>query len=287
MGSSETDASRSLYEVLGVERDASAEQIKKAYHKLALRLHPDRNRDDAEATEKFQSLQRVFQVLSDPQRRAVYDQTGSLADSEELAGKDFNTLYEYYRDLYKKVTEDDIVTFQNDYRGGEEEAEDLRGLYERFQGDMGVVMEFQLCSDEARDGHRFADQLDADISAGRLKRFKKFTTWAAAVRRKPRPADPLAPTRKQERGDAGGMDLMAMIQGRQKAREAQGASFLAGLEAKYADADAAAPSGKGKGKGKKGGAVAEPSDEEFAAARDRLQARASKGSIAKKKTSRK
>jgi curved DNA-binding protein CbpA len=56
-----------------------------------------------EATEKFQSLQRVFQVLSDPQRRAVYDQTGSLADSEELAGKDFNTLYEYYRDLYKKV----------------------------------------------------------------------------------------------------------------------------------------------------------------------------------------
>jgi hypothetical protein len=66
-------------------------------------------------------------------------------------------------------------------------------------------MEFQLCSDEARDGHRFADQLDADISAGRLKRFKKFTTWAAAVRRKPRPADPLAPTRKQDRGDAGGM----------------------------------------------------------------------------------
>ena len=62
---------------------------------------------------------------------------------------------------------------------------------------------------------------------------------------------------------------------------------MAGLEAKYADADAAAPSGKGKGKGKKGGAVAEPSDEEFAAARDRLQARASKGSIAKKKPSRK
>ena len=78
-----------------------------------------------------------------------------------------------------------------------------------------------------------------------------------------------------------------MIQGRQKAREMQGASFLAGLEAKYAEADAV-PGGKGKGNKRKGsGAVAEPSDEEFAAARDRLQARASKGSIAKKKASRK
>jgi len=43
-----------------------------------------------------------------------------------------------------QVTEDDIVTFQNDYRGGEEEAEDLRGLYERFQGDMGVYVHRSL-----------------------------------------------------------------------------------------------------------------------------------------------
>jgi hypothetical protein len=79
-------------------------------------------------------------------------------------------------------------------------------------------------------------------------------------------------------------DLMAMIQGRQKAREQQGASFLSGLEAKYADKPS---KGKGKGKGKKGEEPAEPSAEEFAAARDRLQARTTKGSITKKSPSKK
>ena len=47
-----------------------------------------------------------------PHRRKVYDQTGSLEDSEELAGDKFNDLYEYYRSMFKEVTEDDIVDFE-------------------------------------------------------------------------------------------------------------------------------------------------------------------------------
>ena len=75
---------------------------------------------------------------SDP-RRKVYDQTGSLADSEELAGEQFSSLYEYYRNIYKKVTEDDIYEAEAEYRGSEEEKNDLLELYKRFKGNMDTV----------------------------------------------------------------------------------------------------------------------------------------------------
>ena len=55
---------------------------------------------------------------------------------EELAGQKFNDLYEYYRSVYCRVTEDDIVKFQESYRHSEEESTSLDSLYERFKGDM-------------------------------------------------------------------------------------------------------------------------------------------------------
>ncbi|CAA0839086.1 Chaperone DnaJ-domain superfamily protein [Striga hermonthica] len=82
---SSSSAVTSLYEILGVEKTASQAEIKKAYHKLALRLHPDKNPNDEEAKEKFQLLQKVISVLGDEEKRAVYDQTG-CADDADLAG---------------------------------------------------------------------------------------------------------------------------------------------------------------------------------------------------------
>jgi DnaJ family protein C protein 9 len=72
---------KNLYEVLGVEATASPQEIRKAYHKLALRLHPDKNKDDEDAKEKFQQLQKVISILGDEEKRAVYDQTGSVDDA--------------------------------------------------------------------------------------------------------------------------------------------------------------------------------------------------------------
>lgn len=72
----------SLYEVLGVERTASQQEIKKAYHRLALRLHPDKNPGDEEAKEKFQQLQKVVSILGDEEKRALYDQTGIVDDAD-------------------------------------------------------------------------------------------------------------------------------------------------------------------------------------------------------------
>lgn len=64
------------YELLGVSRDASDADIKKAYRKMAMKLHPDRNPGDKEAEEQFKELQKAYSVLSDTQKRAAYDQFG-------------------------------------------------------------------------------------------------------------------------------------------------------------------------------------------------------------------
>ena len=69
-------AKRDYYEVLGIEKGASADEIKKAYRKTALKYHPDRNPDDKEAEEKFKEAAEAYDVLSNPDKRASYDQFG-------------------------------------------------------------------------------------------------------------------------------------------------------------------------------------------------------------------
>ena len=67
---------RDYYEVLGVERGAGEDALKKSYRRLAMKFHPDRNPDDAKAEERFKEAKEAYEVLSDPQKRAAYDQFG-------------------------------------------------------------------------------------------------------------------------------------------------------------------------------------------------------------------
>ena len=67
------------YEVLGIARDASDADIKKAYHKLVMKYHPDRNPGDKSAEDKFKEVNNAFDILKDPQKRAAYDRFGSAA----------------------------------------------------------------------------------------------------------------------------------------------------------------------------------------------------------------
>lgn len=70
---------RDFYEVLGVERNASADVIKKSYRKLAMQYHPDRNQGNKDAENKFKELSEAYEILSDPQKKAAYDQMGHRA----------------------------------------------------------------------------------------------------------------------------------------------------------------------------------------------------------------
>ena len=68
---------KDYYKILGVERKASEEDIRKAYRKLAMQYHPDRNPNDKQAEERFKEINEAYQVLSDPKKRAHYDRLGS------------------------------------------------------------------------------------------------------------------------------------------------------------------------------------------------------------------
>src|SRR6266496_3987844 len=68
---------RNLYDVLGVAKNASADEIKKAYRKLARQYHPDRNPDDKSAETRFKEVQTAYDVLSDPAKRKQYDAVGN------------------------------------------------------------------------------------------------------------------------------------------------------------------------------------------------------------------
>ncbi len=101
-------ATRDYYEVLGVEKSADADEIKRAYRRLAMKYHPDRNPDDAEAEAKFKECAEAYEVLSDDAKKKIYDQYGHEGlRGRGAAAHDFS-----------RMNVDDIFSMFNDIFGG-------------------------------------------------------------------------------------------------------------------------------------------------------------------------
>ncbi|KAE9585298.1 hypothetical protein Lal_00018297 [Lupinus albus] len=248
----DTQQQNSLYEVLGVERTASRQEIKKAYHKLALRLHPDKNPDDEQAKEKFQQLQKVISILGDDEKRELYDQTGCV-DDDDLSGDVVHNLHEFFRTMYKKVTEADIEEFEANYRGSDSEKTDLIDLYKKYKGNMNRLFCSMLCSDRKLDSHRFKDILDEAIAVGEIKERKAYQKWAKEVSETKPPTSPLR-RRRPKSNKKPDTDLYAIISQRRDERKGRFDSMFSSLISKYGGSD-----------------MPEPSEEEFEAAQRKLE----------------
>lgn len=114
-------AKRDYYEVLGVNRDADEEEIKKAYRKLAIKHHPDKNPGDKAAEENFKELSEAYEALSDPQKRAAYDRYGHAAfDPRARMGRagagGFHDPFEIFREVFgsSSIFDEFFGTSRND-----------------------------------------------------------------------------------------------------------------------------------------------------------------------------
>src|SRR5947209_3223987 len=96
---------RDYYDILGVERSADAEDIKKSYRKLALQFHPDRNPGDHAAEEKFKEASEAYEVLSHPDKRSLYDQYGH--EGPRQAGfqgfTDVGDIFSHFGDIFGDI----------------------------------------------------------------------------------------------------------------------------------------------------------------------------------------
>jgi molecular chaperone DnaJ len=106
--------SKDYYQVLGIGRNATEEEIKKSYRQLALKYHPDRNPGDKASEEKFKEASEAYEVLRDPEKRRLYDQYGheGLRDSGFTGFRDFGDIFGAFGDIFE-----DLFGFRDPRRG--------------------------------------------------------------------------------------------------------------------------------------------------------------------------
>ncbi|RLB09163.1 MAG: molecular chaperone DnaJ, partial [Deltaproteobacteria bacterium] len=105
---------RDYYEILGISRSASEREIKQAYRKLALKYHPDRNPGDKEAEERFKEISEAYEILSDPEKRKIYD----LYGHEGLEGRGFSAGFRDVDDIFSAFSDifEDFFGFRSNAR---------------------------------------------------------------------------------------------------------------------------------------------------------------------------
>lgn len=124
---------KDYYKILGVERKASADDIRKAYRKLALKYHPDRNPGDKAAEDRFKEINEAYQALGDPEKRARYDQVGSAYSNWQGRGAPGNFDWGQWTSGGQRVNVEDL----NDLFGGAGGIDSFSDFFRSIFGGMG------------------------------------------------------------------------------------------------------------------------------------------------------
>lgn len=164
----------SYYDLLSVSPTASPAEIRKAFRLLALKHHPDRAGNTPEATDFFTQLRAVHDLLLDPARREEYDahgDTGTLHGGESKI--DANAAACFFASAGARLSEDDVLRYETEYRNGNDECEDLLDFYNRFDGNVKRVLDYIPYSNES-DLVRFVTFWDKKIKAGELEKEGKY-----------------------------------------------------------------------------------------------------------------
>jgi len=130
-------AKRDYYEVLGVSKDADAAAIKKAYRKLAVKYHPDKNPDNKEAEEKFKEAAEAYEVLSDPQKKGRYDRFGHAGMGQGAGGfgggMTMEDIFSQFGDIFNDSPFESFFGSRGRSRGGGAQSRGQRGTNLRIK----------------------------------------------------------------------------------------------------------------------------------------------------------
>lgn len=201
---------------------------------MSLKFHPDRvaEEEKAVATEKFKVLSKLYAVLTDKNKKALYDDKGVIDDDDE---RDLSSWLELWRSVFKPITDQDIQNYQRDYVGSEQEEIDIRKAYLNGKGCINFMMNhvpFMCVEDEDRIQELVrkwiaADEVPdhkvftAEPKAKRARRHKKYARESLEARENAR--------KLEERGTS----LEQMIAQRNEERQANANNFFASLLDKY------------------------------------------------------
>ncbi|KAJ1917805.1 hypothetical protein H4219_002995 [Mycoemilia scoparia] len=199
----------SLYQILEVDEKATADEIKKAYRKLALRTHPDKiatMKDEGEkerCTQQFQQLGFAYAILSDKKKRKRYDETGSTEDLDNEffeEGKDWDA---YFRELWSGVVDaTTIEEFAKKYRGSSEEQNDVIKAYEAGDGDIDYILSHVMLASVEEEPRLVAIIEDA-IKAKKIQRTKAYSRSKRLAGKRRKEADAEAKEAEQLRKELG------------------------------------------------------------------------------------
>lgn len=208
--------------------------VKKAYHKLSLKFHPDRvaEEEKGEATEKFKVLSKLYSVLTDKNKKALYDDKGVIDDDDE---RDLSSWLELWRSVFKPITDQDIQNYERDYVGSEQEEIDVRKAYVNGKGCINFMMN-HVPFMSIKDEDRMQEMVKKWIAAGEVEEHKSFTEEPKGKRQrrhKKYARESLEAEENAKKLEQRGTSLEQMIAQRNEERQANANNFFAGLLDKY------------------------------------------------------